>query len=101
MRAKFPREVRLKIGRAAIAGVKIEDLAAEHGCHPASVVMWAAAARQLSPEPQPLPHPGSAGHPDVLRRVVVAEYAAGATAEKVGRRHGVSAATVGAWSRQA
>lgn len=99
MRATFPRELRLEIGREAVSGGKIEQLADKYGCHPASVVMWAAAVREGSEEPLPLPHPGSAGHPAVLRRIVTEEYAAGATAEEVGHRHGVSAATVGAWSR--
>ena len=99
VRAKFSRQLRRSVGRRAVAGDAIEGLAEEHGCHPVSVVMWAAVVRVEMPEPPPLPHPGRSGHPEVLRRVVVQEHAAGRTASEVGQRHGVSAATVSAWSR--
>lgn len=97
MRAKFPVELRRKIGAAAAQGGQLRQVAEEYGCHVASVVRWAADFRSSADGDFPLAHPGAAGHPQALRDIATREVEAGETRQTVAARHGISASTLSAW----
>lgn len=75
----------------------MDELAEEVGCHPRSVVHWAAKARAAMDNPPALPPPGRRGHPPALKAVVNDELAR-APATEVAARHGLSPETVRRWS---
>lgn len=99
MRPRFPVRLRRHIGAVAADRGQLAPVAEEYGCHIASVVRWAAEFRASMGRDLPLAHPGSAGYPQALRDIAVAEVDAGDTLKAVAARHGISASTLSAWVR--